>query len=87
MKTTSLLLAAAALMLGPSHGFAQEIGGARGPEANRCDMSSNEGVCRQAESTSDAQEESVAGAASGEPDDHSSASNIAPGNDGTAGGP
>jgi hypothetical protein len=87
MKTTNLLLAAAALVLGPSHGLAQVNGEAKSQDVNRCDVSNADGSCRQAASTSEDQAASVAGAGSGEPDDQSSASNMAPGNDGTAGGP
>ncbi len=81
MKTTSLLVAGAVLVLGLSHGVALS------QEANRCDVSNADGSCRQPESSSEDQAASAAGAGSGEPDDRSAASNMAPGNDGTAGGP
>jgi hypothetical protein len=80
MKTTSLLVAGAALVLGLSHGSAMS------QEVNRCDVSNADGSCLQGSSMSDDQASPVAGAGSGEPDDPS-ASNLAPGNDGTAGGP
>jgi len=81
MKTTSLLVVGAALTLGSFHGLA------RSQEVDRCDVSNDDGSCRQAESTSEDQAASVAGAGSGEPDDPSAASNMSPGDDGTAGGP
>jgi hypothetical protein len=81
MKTTTLLLAGAALVLGLSPGLA------RSQEVNRCDVSNPDGSCREAANTSADQAASAAGAGSGEPDDQSGSSNMAPGNDGTAGGP
>jgi len=60
MKTTSLLVVGAALTLGSFHGLA------RSQEVDRCDVSNDDGSCRQAESTSEDQAASVAGAGSGE---------------------
>ena len=81
MKTTSLLVAGAVVVLGLSPGLA------RSQEVNRCDVSNADGSCHQAASTADDLAASVAGAGSGEPDDQSAAASMTPGNDGTAGGP
>jgi hypothetical protein len=87
MKTTSLLLTAAALVLGPSHGLAQEVGEARSQEEDRCDVTNVDGACLETTRMSEDRAEFVEGAGSGEPDAPASASNMAPGYDGTAGGP
>jgi hypothetical protein len=91
MKTTILLVAAAAVVLGPVHGLAQANGDATSEDRTRCDVSNPEGTCRPTPSEIDAQAKaqakSVPGAGSGEPVDPPAESSMLPGNDGTAGGP